>query len=427
MNSKTILLKLKKDRTLVNGSLYSLFSFFSQGCNFLLLILVAGYILPSDYGKLSIFTTIVTVFNCLVGLNSYGYASVYYFKESLENFKKDFTASIVLYVISLLLFCFIISLLSNDVVAALEMTRPLLFIALVVAFGISIFNIHQDYLRIQEKVKNYGAWSVGNALLNFVLTLIIVIYFGQGWLGRVYSQFFCFTLFLLIAFISFYHSHLFSFSWNWKRYKTISLFGIPLILHLAVIWIRPGIDRYIINYYYSTYEVGIFSFAFNLVSVIVMLGVAFNATSSVSIFKVLGNKELDKSEKMVSLKAIMKKLTKIFLGVSLAYLIFILPISYLFLSKYRPAIPCFLILFIYGVVQGFYIFFANYLMFYKRMRLLMNINVLAIILHIILSLLLTHYSFYATMLVYVFSQSLLLFFSLHYSHKILNIQWLKYC
>ena len=66
MNSKTILLKLKKDRTLVNGSLYSLFSFFSQGCNFLLLILVAGYILPSDYGKLSIFTTIVTVFNCLV-------------------------------------------------------------------------------------------------------------------------------------------------------------------------------------------------------------------------------------------------------------------------------------------------------------------------------------------------------------------------
>ena len=423
MNSKTILLKLKKDRTLVNGSLYSLFSFFSQGCNFLLLILVAGYILPSDYGKLSIFTTIVTVFNCLVGLNSYGYASVYYFKESLENFKKDFTASIVLYVISLLLFCFIISLLSNDVVAALEMTRPLLFIALVVAFGISIFNIHQDYLRIQEKLKNYGVWSVGNALLNFVLTLIIVIYFGQGWLGRVYSQFFCFTLFLLIAFISFYHSHLFSFSWNWKRYKTISLFGIPLILHLAVIWIRPGIDRYIINYYYSTYEVGIFSFAFNLVSVIVMLGVAFNATSSVSIFKVLGNKELDKSEKMVSLKAIMKKLTKIFLGVSLAYLIFILPISYLFLSKYRPAIPCFLILFIYG----FYIFFANYLMFYKRMRLLMNINVLAIILHIILSLLLTRYSFYATMLVYVFSQSLLLFFSLHYSHKILNIQWLKYC
>lgn len=427
MNYKAILLKLKYNKTLVNGSLYSLFSFFSQGCNFLLLILVAGYILPADYGKLSIFTTIVTVFNCLVGLNSYGYASVYYFKEPLEDFKKDFTASIVLYVISLLLFGFAISLLSSDVVTALEMTRPFLFIALVVAFGISIFNIHQDYLRIQEKLKNYGVWSVGNALLNFVLTLILVIYFRQGWLGRVYSQFFCFTLFVLTAFISFYHSHLFSFSWNWKRYKTIILFGIPLVFHLAVIWIRPGIDRYIINYYYSTYEVGIFSFAFNLVSVIVMLGVAFNATSSVSMFKVLGNKKLDKSKKMVSLKALMKTLAKIFLGVSLTYLILILPISYFFLPKYRPAIPCFLILFIYGVVQGFYIFFVNYLMFYKRMRLLMNINVLAIILHIILSLLLTRYSLYATMLIYVFSQSLLLFFSMYYSLKMLNIQRVESC
>lgn len=61
------------------------------------------------------------------------------------------------------------------------------------------------------------------------------------------------------------------------------------------------------------------------------------------------------------------------------------------------------------------------------MRLLMNINVLAIILHIILSLLLTRYSLYATMLVYVFSQSLLLFFSMYYSLKMLNIQRVESC
>lgn len=84
MTIKSLFQRVSGNKTLVNGSLYSLFSFLGQGCNFLILILVAGYILPADYGKLSIFSTIATFMGYFIGLSTYGYVSISYFRETLS-------------------------------------------------------------------------------------------------------------------------------------------------------------------------------------------------------------------------------------------------------------------------------------------------------------------------------------------------------
>ena len=272
MTITSLFQRVSSNKTLVNGSLYSLFSFLGQGCNFLILILVAGYILPADYGKLSIFSTIATFMGYFIGLSTYGYVSISYFRETYSVFKKDFTAIFFIHILSLLVLALVATLLTDNMVKALETTRPLLFYALIISFGNILFNIHQDYLRIQERLKSYGIWSITNVLLNFVLTLTFVILLKQGWLGRIDAQLVGMLILGLLAVVSFWHSKLFSVDFSWKRYKTIVLFGLPMIPHLATIWIKQGLDRYIINYHYTTYEVGIFSFAISLVTVIVMIG-----------------------------------------------------------------------------------------------------------------------------------------------------------
>lgn len=88
-------------------------------------------------------------------------------------------------------------------VKALETTRSLLFYALIISFGNILFNIHQDYLRIQERLKSYGIWSITNVLLNFVLTLTFVILFKQGWLGRIDAQLIGMLILGLLAVVSF--------------------------------------------------------------------------------------------------------------------------------------------------------------------------------------------------------------------------------
>ena len=412
--------RVSGNKTLVNGSLYSLFSFLGQGCNFLILILVAGYILPADYGKLSIFSTIATFMGYFIGLSTYGYVSISYFRETYSVFKKDFTAIIFIHILSFLVFALVAILLTDNMVKALETTRSLLFYALIISFGNILFNIHQDYLRIQERLKSYGIWSITNVLLNFVLTLTFVILFKQGWLGRIDAQLIGMLILGLLAVVSFWHSKLFSIDFSWKRYKSILLFGLPMIPHLATIWIKQGLDRYIINYHYTTYEVGIFSFAISLVTVIVMIGSAFNATNSVTLYQILGNKTTSNVEKHMALRRQTKTIALVYIAASAAYVLCIVPICYLALPKYTPAIPYFLILCGYGLLQCFYFLYCNYMFFYKETKQLMYITFGSSLLHLALSLLLTQYSLYLTAIIYVLVQAVILVLVRHYARRILQ-------
>ena len=420
MTIKSLFQRVSGNKTLVNGSLYSLFSFLGQGCNFLILILVAGYILPADYGKLSIFSTIATFMGYFIGLSTYGYVSISYFRETYSVFKKDFTAIIFIHILSFLVFALVAILLTDNMVKALETTRSLLFYALIISFGNILFNIHQDYLRIQERLKSYGIWSITNVLLNFVLTLTFVILFKQGWLGRIDAQLIGMLILGLLAVVSFWHSKLFSIDFSWKRYKSILLFGLPMIPHLATIWIKQGLDRYIINYHYTTYEVGIFSFAISLVTVIVMIGSAFNATNSVTLYQILGNKTTSNVEKHMALHRQTKTIALVYIAASAAYVLCIVPICYLALPKYTSAIPYFLILCGYGLLQCFYFLYCNYMFFYKETKQLMYITFGSSLLHLALSLLLTQYSLYLTAIIYVLVQAVILVLVRHYARRILQ-------
>ena len=420
MTITSLFQRVSGNKTLVNGSLYSLFSFLGQGCNFLILILVAGYILPADYGKLSIFSTIATFMGYFIGLSTYGYVSISYFRETYSVFKKDFTAIIFIHILSFLVFALVAILLTDNMVKALETTRSLLFYALIISFGNILFNIHQDYLRIQERLKSYGIWSITNVLLNFVLTLTFVILFKQGWLGRIDAQLIGMLILGLLAVISFWHSKLFSIDFSWKRYKSILLFGLPMIPHLATIWIKQGLDRYIINYHYTTYEVGIFSFAISLVTVIVMIGSAFNATNSVTLYQILGNKTTSNVEKHMALRRQTKTIALVYIAASAAYVLCIVPICYLALPKYTPAILYFLILCGYGLLQCFYFLYCNYMFFYKETKQLMYITFGSSLLHLALSLLLTQYSLYLTAIIYVLVQAVILVLVRHYARRILQ-------
>mgnify|MGYP002526080696 CR=1 FL=1 len=100
---KTIL-KLGHNKTVINGSLFSIFSFFNKGMAFVVLIVIANYITPSDYGKLSLFTTGVMFLLFFVALSTEGYISISYFKEKIDGFKKDFSTIII---ILLIMTCFL--------------------------------------------------------------------------------------------------------------------------------------------------------------------------------------------------------------------------------------------------------------------------------------------------------------------------------
>ena len=163
------------NKTLVNGSLFSLFSFFRQGTSFLLLIILANYIQPKEYGRLSLFTTVVTFVGFIMAFSTRGYPSVTYFKKNTEGFKKDFSATIILGLVTVAILSLPISFLGDWLGEKLELSKQLLWYVLIVSFFSLVFTLQQDYLRIKEEVVSFGIYNCSNAVLNFVLSLHLLM------------------------------------------------------------------------------------------------------------------------------------------------------------------------------------------------------------------------------------------------------------
>ena len=403
-----IIKKAYHNKTLRNGGLFSIYSFFQKGVSFILLIVLAKFITPADYGLMSLFNTVTMFFGFFVGLNTAGYLGVSFFANTKnEDFKSDFTTIIVIWFGSMILLLSGIIPFIIPLSKALSLTPLLIIAALLVAAFKIIFETLLNYLRIQEKVISYGIYSCCNSFAIALFALVLILRTDQGWYGYVEGQLIALAFFALLSFIQFRRWRLFNFNdLDSVKFKEIISWGVPLIPHLATIWIRQGLDRYIIEHNHSITDVGLFSFALNLTNVIIMIGSSFNNTFSVNIYKTLSS-DTTMTEKMNTLKRQSKKIVLVYIVASIIIVGGVVTFMPLIMSDYTKSIQYFLILSIYGLCQCFYFLYCNYFFYYKKTKLLMFITFGSSILHLLLSLVLTPFSLLLTCWIYVLIQILI--------------------
>lgn len=416
-----LLSKIKGNETIINGSLFSLFSFVNRGFGFLLLLILANYIAPAEYGYLSLFGTVAMVIGYFTALSTEGYLSVSFFRDAQNGLNQTFSCILFTSLIISITICLGLFFWGEWISTKLDLPQHCLFFAVGISFFTIFSNLILDYFRLQKKVRIYGFFSCGNALLNFILSILLVKTFFLGWEGRIYAQLSCCILFGFIGLLFFMKKKLVSFP-NMAHWKMMLLWGIPLIPHLATTFIRQGCDRYIINYYHSIENVGLFSFALNLANIIIMVGVGFNQSNSVDIFSVLGNRSLTIEEKEKKLKSQRKSIFLIYLTCSaIITMTCIVFIPYI-LPKYSQAMKFFPILALYAFLNCLYFLYTNFLFYYKKTKKLMCITLGASLFHLALSLCLTQYSLYYTCMVYSISQLLIVIFVRNNAVKLLKEQ-----
>ena len=398
--------------------LFSIYAFIGRGIAFVLLVILATYIPPADYGKLSLFNTVIMLLGFFMAFSTHGYFGISYFKESKETFHQDFTFVMIMLLLSVSMVSIVFFLLGNYLSKLAGISYELLWWALLIAFVNVPFLLHMDYYRLQEKVGKYGIMNLGNAILNAVISLILVITFEQGWMGRVNTHIGVAIFFGLIGIVSFINKGFFDFHLHKDRMKMILFWGLPQIPHHATNWLRQGCDQYIINYNYSTQEVGLFSFALNLVSIITMIGMAFNSSNSVTIFQVLSDKTIH--DKRTVLRKNTRHIFFIYLGASVLTVLLGCLLVPIVVPQYTKSIPYFMILSIYGFMVCLYFLYCNYLFYYGATKHLMYITLGTAFLHLCLSVLLTRYSLFYTLIIYLISQFCCVALVFWYSRRILQ-------
>lgn len=415
--------KIRNNKSFFNGFIFSIFSFINRGFGFFLLMILAGFISPKEFGYLSLYNTIILFIGYFKALSTEGYLSVAFFQEGNNGIKNTisciFSTSIIFSIFLFILIFLTSSFISN----ILEIPINIIYLTIPIAFFSIYFNINLDYIRIREKINLYGFLSCGNALINFLLTIVFVKYLNYGWQGRIYSEVVCSISFGLIGLIYFFKNNYIGKP-DKVYWKKILIWGIPLIPHLATQFLRQGCDRFIINSYHSIEDVGIFSFALTLANIISMIGFGFNQSNSVDIYKVLGDSTLSNIKKLKKIKYQRRIILYIF--ISAFFLITILgyilvPIIF---PKYAGATNYYLVLSIYSLGICLYLLYTNYLFYFNMTKTIMHITFFSSMLHLILSLIFTRYSLYLTCCIYCFTQLLMVILIKNKVNKIMNEKFL---
>lgn len=82
--------KIQNNRALFNGALFSMFSFINRGISFLLLLILASYITPHEYGFLNLYQTVIMVLGYFIALSTQGYSSIVFLRRAKTEFLRHF-------------------------------------------------------------------------------------------------------------------------------------------------------------------------------------------------------------------------------------------------------------------------------------------------------------------------------------------------
>ena len=409
--------RVLKSTQIKNGAIFTFFSFCNNGVSFILLLILARFINPSEYGQLNLFNTFIQLFSIFICLGSTGFVGVSFFKKNKEELCKTINTVFIIAAMVLLFLLLVLAIFSTILERIVGLDVKYQWVALFICF-FQVFNsINLDIWRLEERPVAYGIYSLSSVLLNFIITLVLVIGFNEGWLGRLHAQTFVAIIYFLIS-IGFLIKRNYII-WKWPTkvlFKETLHFGIPLIPHQASGWLKQGADRFIINYFLTTMSVGLFSFSMNFANIIYIFSTSFNATNSVYIYKNLANGYLACKNKLKRQELIMMLLFAI-LSMSICLICYIfIPIL---VPNYTESTKYLFPLCLSAMFGSYYTLYVNYLFFYERTKQLMLITLSASLLQLLLSLLFTKYGLiytaYFTLLtqfltfvaVYIYSRNLL--------------------
>lgn len=383
--------KLTKNKEIVKGAIFTFFATLNNGLNFLLIFILSVYLSKDDFGVLNLFNTFILIITVFISLSTQSYFSVAYFKKSKEELERTVNSIVIISFLTFLCFLIVIFLFSDKISILIGFSTKYQIYAVIICFLQLFYTFNLEIYRLEEKPIKYGVLTSVWVVFNFLITLYFCLILRQGWFGRANAQ--ILSAIIFFVFNIYFLNKRGYFNWKFPHKKDFvesMKFGLPLIPHNSTVWIRQGMDRYFLNFFYGAALVGSFSFAYNFAGIIMMVGTAFNATNSVYIYKNLKKGENEQiKKKLISQIKIMSAL--FFIITIVCILVSYLIIKFA-LPKYIDAIPYLLPLCLMGFFQCIYYLFVNFLFFFNRTKTLMYITFSISLLHLGFSFLFTRYS-----------------------------------
>jgi O-antigen/teichoic acid export membrane protein len=128
-------------------------------------------------------------------------------------------------------------------------------------------------LRVEERSVQYAIASVANVLITVAAMVLFVAYFHWGAVGLVVGNF-TGTLVVYVVLLGYRYEQL-GAQFDTQLFRKMQHFGMPLVPSALALWTINFVDREFVSWYKGNAEVGVYSAAVKIASLITFVMVAF--------------------------------------------------------------------------------------------------------------------------------------------------------
>jgi len=345
----------------------------------LMLPILTTYLSISDFGVLSLIETAILFVSPFVLLNINAAINVEYFKVGHHALREYITNALVISFISFtIVFLFFLAF-KNFFASMLHIDSSLmLFVVLFSASRVISSVVLGLYQSKQEPIK-FSIYTLTQTIMDFALSYLLVAIYKLGYMGRLEGTYIAFFIFSILGLYLLYRMNYVS-KITFKYTKDILNFGVPLIPHAIGGTIIAMSDRYFISYFVGNDEVGLYTIAYQISALMLLVSVSVNQAWSPMLFKLLKEKNIKQTYKYT---------LYLFLFFSLVVIgtYFLRDLLFYFFvnEKFYIAKKYFSWLLVGFFFQSLYFLVANLFFFEKQTKLLASITILGAILNLALN------------------------------------------
>lgn len=257
--------KIKKSpfyETLVHSKDYFTVTLANEGLKFLSIPILTYLLSTADYGILNIFGSWVSILSVLVVFNLNGAISRYYY-EFVKDYSYFLGFSLVLTAAAFSISAFFILIFRNTLAQWMELPDMVIFF-LIPAILFEVINLtFRQVFQPLKQTKRIRRYSIGTVYLTFGLTvLLILLREDTKYIGRLQALVVVSGFYSIIKMRDVLKYVKVGYRLRFLSY--ITKFSIPNIPYLLSGAILSQFDRIIINHHMGNSEAGLYSFAYNI-------------------------------------------------------------------------------------------------------------------------------------------------------------------
>ncbi len=252
--------------------------FFTAGVSFATFSLLTRHLNEVDYGIINLYTSTSILLVAFISCGVQFVLNVDYFKLPKELYRKRFSNSIVIPCIIFLILSIGFLIFNYPIQRLVKSNFFFTAVLPFTCFLVLVNDIVLGLIRNREDHYLFAIFSISKNLLEVSLVILFIVFLHWGWQGRISGSFITLIISCVFAFLLFKKWGFWTSDITLHEIKPVFKYGLPFIPERLAVFFMFYSDRFFIDYYEGTDDVGLYSAGAQIAVILNLMCHSLNST-----------------------------------------------------------------------------------------------------------------------------------------------------